>query len=286
MQVIISQHRRPITLADAADIGRANRWTAEILTEVLSNWASLGALHWAHDGRIHLSDEWQSPPLPRPATSVAPGVPTGAVGGHQSLVLLSLFDGVGTARLGVELAAAQVQYAGLVASWAVEIEPHLRTAVEHAWRGHVVPHRPAAADAWDLVRRPELLAAVLSTVPARAVLLMVAGSPCQQLTTFSRDQGHQGLGGPDSSLFFAVPTICWLVEQVRPDIAVHCIVENAGSMLPFHRGTMCGALRVPDNQQHGPRIDARQWAAFPRDRTWIGTLPQEITRLPQRRRPP
>jgi len=162
----------------------------------------------------------------------------------------------------------------------------LRAAAEDAWREHAVPHRAASADVWDLVRRRALLRDVLGSVPTGGVLLVVAGSPCQQLTTFSRDEGHQGLGGPDSAFFFAVPTLCWVVEQIRPDVAVHCVVENAGSMLPFHRGIMCSALCVADDPHYGPRIDARRWTVFPRDRTWVGTFPQEPTRAPQRRRPP
>jgi hypothetical protein len=285
MRTIIDQQRRPASLADAATIGRRNLWSAEILTETLANWRSLGALDWTPDGIIHLDESWHIPPVVRARAVVERGrTPDGDIG--QPLVLLSLFDGVGTARLGLDAASAQVQYGGLVASWTVEIEAHLRTAVERGWSGHSVPCRPAAEDVWDLVRQPELMVAILRTVPEGAALLVVAGSPCQQLTTFSRHGGHQGLGGPDSSLFFAVPTVCWLVEQLRPDVAVHCVVENAGTMLPFHREAMCRTLRIPDNEQHGPRIDARQWSPFPRDRTWFGTIPQEAIRMPPRRPPP
>ena len=65
MQTITEQHRRPPTLRDAATFGLANRWTAEVLTEVLANWQSLGALHWAHDGVICFSEEWHRPPVLR-----------------------------------------------------------------------------------------------------------------------------------------------------------------------------------------------------------------------------
>ena len=38
-----------------------------------------------------------------------------------------------------------------------------------------------------------------------------------------------GLGGPDSKHFFVMPVLAWMVQQVRPDLVVHVMAENAGS---------------------------------------------------------
>eukprot|EP00974_Lingulodinium_polyedra_P114666 11103923-Lingulodinium_polyedra.AAC.1 len=74
------------------------------------------------------------------------------------MVLLSLFDGTGMARVGVDdlprtLGAPNV----LLASFYVEINSTLSGAVERAWRrwgqiGGGLSHVPVADDVWDVLR--------------------------------------------------------------------------------------------------------------------------------------
>eukprot|EP00969_Alexandrium_andersonii_P342007 15117945-Alexandrium_andersonii.AAC.1 len=77
----------------------------------------------------------------------APGFPTG----RAPLALLSLFDGIGAARLGVEDAlAALARPVRLTASWFVESDNQLAPLVEAYWLGRsrvlgTTPHRRAAS---------------------------------------------------------------------------------------------------------------------------------------------
>eukprot|EP00972_Heterocapsa_arctica_P027585 4055423-Heterocapsa_arctica.AAC.1 len=74
---------------------------------------------------------------------------------------------------------------------------------------------------------------MLSHIEPGAMVLIIGGSPCQQLTTMGKERGATGLCGPDSKHFFALPLLRWAVETARPDLITHVLAENAGSMLPI-----------------------------------------------------
>ena len=65
-------------------------------------------------------------------------------------------------------------------------------------------------------------------------------------------------------LFFAVPTIAWALTQMRPDVRVHVIVENAGSMIRIHREAISAALNISADK--GVYIDSADLAHLPRQR--------------------
>ena len=97
----------------------------------------------------------------------------------------------------------------LVAAGFAELQDDLATAVEATWqrrsaRGHTVPYPRLVRDVWELLRGAVLLA-FLSQLPANCMLLVFAGSPCQQLTRAGFFQGWQGLCGPESVHFFVIP---------------------------------------------------------------------------------
>ena len=109
--------------------------------------------------------------------------------------LLSLFDGVGTAMVAmVELFAAlgcQDKFAG---SWFAETEDHLAIPVARYWADRSRQGGPrferVAGDAWDLLRnRGRVLARMLTEIEPGAMLVIVGGSPCQQLTLAGRHGG-------------------------------------------------------------------------------------------------
>lgn len=121
-------------------------------------------------------------------------------------------------------------------------------------------HTHVACDIWDLCR-PEHsplgtatngtsaqadsftpLGRFAQFLPAGCTTIIVAGSPCQQLTFAGKYRGQQGLCGPGSVLFFAVPTVAWILQELRPDTIVHVVLENAASMQPVHRATIMQAL--------------------------------------------
>eukprot|EP00974_Lingulodinium_polyedra_P019411 1874125-Lingulodinium_polyedra.AAC.1 len=63
------------------------------------------------------------------------------------------------------------------------------------------------------------------------MLLVVGGSPCQQLSTTGPDGGRLGLAGGQSVLFYAIPAIASAASQFRPDLEAHALCENVASAL-------------------------------------------------------
>jgi hypothetical protein len=153
------------------------------------------------------------------------------------------------------------------------VERWWRTRASYDWTPAYVK---AASDVWDLVRTDAAaLRQVLDSVPRNALLLIVAGSPCQQLTSAGTLGGSQGLRGQDSILFYAVPTIARLCQDIRPDISVHVLVENAGSTQQRHKHAMLDALGLP-HQPPGRHImvkDSIDWTAMTRRRVLISDTP-------------
>ena len=180
-----------------------------------------------------------------------------------------------------------------------------------AWSNEVnngrakVPHTPIACDIWDLCR-PEHsplgtatngnsiqtefatpLNRFAQSLPIGCTTIVVAGSPCQQLTFAGRYRGQQGLCGPDSVLFFAVPTVAWILQELRPDTIVHVVLESAASMQAVRRTTIMQALGGPNANEHLRTLDPGAWSAFPRRRHYFMTLPErENIILPARRDAP
>eukprot|EP00975_Prorocentrum_lima_P005173 1123848-Prorocentrum_lima.AAC.1 len=99
------------------------------------------------------------------------------------------------------------------------------SARENAGR---TPHQLLAGDVWDLCtdQSPQR-AQLLHSIPEGALCLMVGGTPCQQLTTIGNFQGRQGPCGPDSRHFYAFPTLARLIQEERPDVHLHAVLENA-----------------------------------------------------------
>eukprot|EP00974_Lingulodinium_polyedra_P013153 1275605-Lingulodinium_polyedra.AAC.1 len=62
---------------------------------------------------------------------------------------------------------------------------------------------------------------VLRGVPQGGLLLITAGSPCQELTSVGPHGGELGLAGSQSVLYDAVPAIARVASFLRPDIYVH-----------------------------------------------------------------
>ena len=67
-------------------------------------------------------------------------------------------------------------------------------------------------------------------------------SPCQHLRTAGLAGGAIGLSGRDSYLFYAMTTVAWLAQRLRPDALVHVMNENVCGMREEHRRAMVDAL--------------------------------------------
>ena len=88
-------------------------------------------------------------------------------------------------------------------------------------------------------------------------------------------------------MFYAVPTVAWALQMMRPDVLVHTVVENAASMQQTHQTAILRAMGGLDPQLHLRAMNAGDWSAFPRNRYFFLTL-EERNRVPtpQRRPPP
>ena len=104
--------------------------------------------------------------------------------------------------------------------------------------------------------------------------IVVAGSPCQDLTTAGPFQGLLGLTGPCSSMFYYVHSILWMLQMNYPIELIRFLVENAGTMLEIHRQAILKALGL--NPQLPPdhfRVDPKFSHGIRRNRFFFRNYP-------------
>ena len=177
--------------------------------DTLHNWVSIEVVEMPEDGPLAGTARLRPEALGGPLLArLAPPAPLLAEPEATNRVcLLSLFDGVGAARLALDdiLGAAGMPGA-LVASWSAKLMAYLQDPVCAASerRGDSPAHTALAQDVWDLFRGDDMpLRTVARTAPRGALLVIVAGSPRQQLTSFGGTSGRVGLCGQDSHLLRA-----------------------------------------------------------------------------------
>ncbi len=84
-----------------------------------------------------------------------------------------------------------------------------------------------------------MLRAILELVGRNPTILLIAGTPCQDLTAdadFAGPRGRFGVCGKRSRLIVTVRLLGWAIRQIRPDAAVYANIGTAGCMLPAERG--------------------------------------------------
>jgi hypothetical protein len=237
-------------------------WNHGMVLEAVLNLQSLGALYVdTGSGRIRLLM-----PLPdaaptrqseagydREPVAVAPS------GGPPQVSILSLFAGMGTDRLALERILRQEGMRDRMGpSWFVESDQQLRTAVGRHWAATraadpaTAPYSPLCEDVWQLLDASHPACATLArSIPAGALLLIVAGSPCQGLTFGGPTRGRAGVVSTASSPIVAVFAIWHILRSHRPDLDIHVVLENAGSMTPESRQWILQALNIPPTRAQG-----------------------------------
>ena len=123
-----------VELARVAAALAGDGLTEPMVREAVENWVSLGVMGMEH-GRVMIVPGSVCTP---PVTASLPPPATGAqVPGPRPVALLSLFDGTGMARLGLDdlLRMAGAPQA-LVCSAFAELDDELATAVERRWQAH------------------------------------------------------------------------------------------------------------------------------------------------------
>ena len=139
-------------------------------------------------------------------------------------------------------------------------------------------------DVWQLLDPAHPAIATLArSIPAHALLLIVAGSPCQGLTYGGPTRGRAGVVSTASSPIVAVFAAWHIMRSHRPDLTIHVVLENAGSMTPESRLWILQALNISSTM--APTTDAAAWSGFARRRTFFSTLPVAEVPLIIRPRP-
>ena len=108
--------------------------------------------------------------------------------------------------------------------------------------------------------------------------IVVAGSPCQDLTSAGPFQGLLGLTGPCSSMFYYVHIILWILQMNYPIELIRFLLENAGTMLEIHRKAILKALGL--NPQTPPdhfRVDPKFSHGIKRNRFYFRNYPDRET---------
>ena len=142
---------------------------------------------------------------------------------------------------------------------------------------------------WDLVVnngqaiRQALAIAQQRGTPIRRVIL-VGGSPCQNLTIMNAFNGFLGVAGPASKHVHIFPVLLSDLHLVGEALQVFLCIENAGSMQDFHRQYILEAIGFTDEQV--TRLDAQKWSAVRRNRLFISSLPRAQVTAPQQLKPP
>ena len=148
----------------------------------------------------------------------------------DEVVLFALFEGIGGARRALDMLNLQVAL-----HLSSEVDEDACRVVKYTWPD-AVEVGDVCAIAAEAVREWRQRAAMARW------LLLVAGSPCQDLSSLNADRA--GLSGSRSSLFFEIVRVRALLRQEWPEVEVVTLVENVASMADEARDAMSAALAL------------------------------------------
>jgi hypothetical protein len=193
--------------------------------------------------------------------------------------VFSLFDGTSTTYTTI------TEEAGHAPTFfvAAEYEPTIRliAADKHGlninhldpvWRPNKydVPSR-YLKDVWELLQdHGQILKELGQLFPSCKRLVIVAGSPCQDLTFMNKWKGLLGILGQRSKHFQIVPVLLLTLQILRPDMLIFLIIEiieNAGSMREVHKQAILDLLGMTKGVVK--QIDAGTWGPVRRNRIFI-----------------
>ena len=129
----------------------------------------------------------------------------------DEVVLFALFEGIGGARRALDMLNLQVAL-----HLSSEVDEDACRVVKYTWPD-AVEVGDVCAIAAEAVREWRQRAAMARW------LLLVAGSPCQDLSSLNADRA--GLSGSRSSLFFEIVRVRALLRQEWPEVEVVTLVE-------------------------------------------------------------
>ena len=190
--------------------------------------------------------------------------------------IISLFDGVGSAIPAITKAIGGPPKLIIAA----ECDPILRQLVaeQFQFRTDGCWTQSSAStftlythDIKELLRdNCRILREAFAIAGAQCRWIVIAGSPCQDLTLAGPFKGLLGLTGQSSSLFYYVHVILWLLQTNYPTELIRFLLENAGTMLEIHRKAILRALGLnPDANPDYFRVDPKHTHGIKRNRFYF-----------------
>ena len=182
--------------------------------------------------------------------------------------IISLFDGVGSAIPAITKAIGCAPRIIIVA----ECDPILRQLVgeqfslrtDGEWtQSSKDTYTLYADDVRQLLRNQcRILKEAFALAGPQCRWFVIAGSPCQDLTSAGPLKGLLGLTGHCSSLFYYVHAILWLLQMNYPLEHIRFLLENAGAMVDIHRKAILRALGLnTDSTPDHFRVDPKNTVA-------------------------
>ena len=194
--------------------------------------------------------------------------------------IISLFDGVGSAIPAIAKAVGGPPSLIIAA----ECDPILRQIVSEQFLfrsdGKWTKSCPSTYTIYTddvrnlLKERCRILRETFFLAGPQCRWIVVAGSPCQDLTSAGPYQGLLGLTGPCSSMFYYVHIILWILQMNYPIELIRFLLENAGTMLEIHRKAILKALGLnPDLPPDHFRVDPKFSHGVKRNRFYFRNYP-------------
>ena len=190
--------------------------------------------------------------------------------------IISLFDGVGSAISAI-IRAIGIAPRIIIAA---ECDPILRQVVgeqfqfrtDGKWTQSIKDTFTIYADDIRqlLKNHCRILKEAFALAGPQCRWIVIAGSPCQDLTPAGPLKGLLGLTGPCSSLFYYVHVILWLLQKNYPAELIRFLLENAGTMLEIHRKAILRALGLnADLNPEHIRFDPKHTHGIKRNRFYF-----------------
>ena len=184
------------------------------------------------------------------------GLPRVAVHGTLANVgVISMFDGVGSVYHIIKKKLGKPPTIFIAA----EIDPVLRRLVaaeiglreDQQW-GYTIEGVATiyVKDVWTLVDHDSLILRQAKAMHPTIKWIVIAGSPCQDLTYAGYLNGMLGLTGQRSMLFFVVYLVILHLQKLFGTEAIRYLTENAGSMQTVQTDRRSKALQRLEQSEH------------------------------------
>ena len=199
---------------------------------------------------------------------------------------LSLFAGADTGRFALEFYLQQHNLLdSLVACVAFEKSATVLECLRRIWsaENRPFPNTPEPVLVHDvldwLVDGGHPLRTFAERLPYKCIVVITIGSPCQDFNFLARGKGKLGFFGARSILVFTAGLYIFILQKLRPDLALVPVLENGGRMDPHFVSDMPRIVGL--NRNKWLQVDVKDaFSCFPRKR-YIGSPYQGVSNRQQ-----